>query len=79
MKNYTITLRKDFKTNEVAKGLAFVAVIFTVVFGGLVIGNAFLTGTVSFGNALALPALFWGIATAHFLIRPAVLLGYSKK
>ena len=78
MKNYIITLRKDFKTNEVAQGLAFVSFCFTVVFGAMVVATL-LAGYEfhGIGNAGTFPILFAVLSIVHFLARPAVLNHYA--
>lgn len=78
MNKYIATLKADYKTNEVAQVLALVAVAFTVVFGGLLAIAAVNGGALDgAANALTFPMIFWTLAVAHFLVRPAVLLHYA--
>jgi hypothetical protein len=79
MNSYITVLKDDYKTNEVAQALALVAVCCTMVFGSLIV-VAWANGSTLNGmaNALTFPLLFWGLAVSHFLLRPAVLVHYSK-
>ena len=79
MNNYIKVLKNDYKTNEIAQALALVAVCCTMVFGSLIV-VAWANGSTLDGlaNALTFPVLFWGLAISHFLVRPVVLVHYSK-
>lgn len=78
MKNYITTLRKDWKNNEVAQGLAFISLCFTILYGTivampLVAGYEFH----GIGNAATFPVLFAALSLIHFLARPVVLNHYA--
>jgi len=80
MNTYFAMFKTDYKTNEFAQVLALIAILCSLVFGGLLlIGGANGAELTNVANTVTLPALFWGLAIGHLFARPAVLLHYSKK